>query len=180
MAKREFIEFNNRKFYLCPENGYYEAKITIGNKRITLRLQRVVWEFYNGAIPENCHIHHIDGNKQNNDISNLKLVSASEHAKIHSKKANKEFWHSEKMRKASEKGREECKKWHNSETGKKWHSEHQKETVRKNIIKKICTDCGGSFNTWHDVREQSLCRKCRDKLFHRKKQDDKKQIGGQW
>ena len=36
---------------------------------------RVVWEIFNGEIPENMEIDHIDGNPLNNRIDNLRLVS---------------------------------------------------------------------------------------------------------
>ena len=43
-----------------------------------------VWESFFGEIPEGCQIHHIDGDKTNNDIGNLQLVTALEHKRIHS------------------------------------------------------------------------------------------------
>lgn len=51
-------------------------------------LQRRIWEKYNGEIPKDeygrtMEIHHIDGNHNNNDIQNLKLVTIEEHYKIH-------------------------------------------------------------------------------------------------
>lgn len=36
---------------------------------------RVVWELFNGEIPENMEIDHIDGNPLNNKIDNLRVVS---------------------------------------------------------------------------------------------------------
>ena len=44
---------------------------------------RRIWEKHWGAIPDGHHIHHIDGDKHNNDISNLLCVSALEHMMIH-------------------------------------------------------------------------------------------------
>ena len=44
---------------------------------------RKKWESYYGRIPDNYEIHHIDGNKHNNDIINLKCVSIEEHFNIH-------------------------------------------------------------------------------------------------
>ena len=46
-------------------------------------LHRYIWKLHNGSIPDGYHIHHIDGNKDNNDISNLLCVSCSEHMKLH-------------------------------------------------------------------------------------------------
>ena len=49
---------------------------------------RKVWEKINGPIPKDdlgrsYEIHHIDGNRKNNDISNLACVSIEEHYRIH-------------------------------------------------------------------------------------------------
>jgi len=49
---------------------------------------RKIWEKINGPIPlDECgrryEIHHIDGNRNNNDLSNLQCVSIEEHFKIH-------------------------------------------------------------------------------------------------
>ena len=43
----------------------------------------MVWEKHYGKIPDGHQIHHIDGDKKNNDISNLQLVTALEHKRIH-------------------------------------------------------------------------------------------------
>lgn len=166
MSKRKCVKFNNQNFYLSPENGYWEAKINKNGKNETIRLQRAVWEFYNGKIEGDMHVHHIDGNKSNNSIENLELLTPTEHAKKHGKRTA-QLWQKKYMQKARERGREKCKEWHSSEEGRKWHSEHQKITTQKNIITKICTDCGAEFRTWHDKREQTLCRKCRDKYLQR-------------
>lgn len=45
------------------------------------KIHRLVYETFIGDIPngKRFHIHHIDGNKQNNRIDNLKLVDSKEH-----------------------------------------------------------------------------------------------------
>lgn len=48
---------------------------------------RLVWEKEHGQpVPNGFVIHHKDGNKTNNDISNLELLEAKKHAKMHSSK----------------------------------------------------------------------------------------------
>lgn len=45
---------------------------------------RKIWEIHNNSvIPDGHDIHHIDGNRKNNDPKNLKCVSLKEHAQIH-------------------------------------------------------------------------------------------------
>lgn len=41
----------------------------------------IIWEAFNGPIPEGMVIDHIDGNRSNNKLSNLRLVTQSENMK---------------------------------------------------------------------------------------------------
>lgn len=43
----------------------------------------LVWEQAYGPIPDGYEIHHKDGNKLNNKLSNLQLLTRSEHARLH-------------------------------------------------------------------------------------------------
>ena len=58
-----------------------------GRKDSTGRLRMehdLVWESYFGPIPEGMQVHHIDFDKTNNRIDNLRLVSALDHKRLHS------------------------------------------------------------------------------------------------
>ena len=58
------------------KDGYIEVKIAEPNK---WRLKHnVVWEQYNGKIPKGSAVIFLDGNKQNVEINNLKLIKRSE------------------------------------------------------------------------------------------------------
>ena len=48
-------------------------------------IHRMVWEYYNGEIPEGYVIHHKDENKLNNSIDNLQLLTRKEHKILHMK-----------------------------------------------------------------------------------------------
>lgn len=50
--------------------GYWE----VGYQEFLYKVHRIIWEIHNGEIPEGMYIDHIDGNKANNKISNLRLV----------------------------------------------------------------------------------------------------------
>lgn len=52
------------------------------NNRSTL-IHVFVWERANGKKPQGFHIHHIDEDKTNYDLSNLMLVSPYDHQRIH-------------------------------------------------------------------------------------------------
>lgn len=49
---------------------------------------RKIWETIYGPIPKGYEIHHIDGNRMNNDIENLRCVSIEEHYEIHYKQGD--------------------------------------------------------------------------------------------
>lgn len=49
----------------------------------TIRLHRAVWEEANGPIPKGYHVHHVNGNKADNRLENLELLSHGEHSAIH-------------------------------------------------------------------------------------------------
>lgn len=62
--------------------GYHRVWDT-KEKRYRLE-HNIVWEEHYGKIPDGMQVHHIDHNKLNNDISNLKLVDSLTHKRIHS------------------------------------------------------------------------------------------------
>lgn len=50
-------------------------------------LHRAVYRYYYGEIPRECDIHHRDLNPANNNISNLQLLTSSEHRNLHTQLA---------------------------------------------------------------------------------------------
>lgn len=54
---------------------------------------RVVWEKKYGKIPRGFHLHHKDGNKENNDISNLECLSRQEHRALHTVELKKRVFY---------------------------------------------------------------------------------------
>lgn len=163
----QVVIFNGVRYYK-QKNGYYQMAETLKRKRngVERRLHRAVWKFYNGEIPKGMHVHHKDENKDNNDISNLELLTASQHCMLHSRN-KRDWWHTKKGIRANKKGVRLAKKWHASEDGFKWHSEHQKQTMKKHIVIEVCPDCGREFNTLDNYKHQVYCRKCRDKFLKR-------------
>ena len=64
-------------------SGYLQTKV---NGRYVF-IHRLVWARALGLeeLPDWVDVHHIDGNKHNNDINNLALVTRSAHGQMHAK-----------------------------------------------------------------------------------------------
>ena len=144
MSEENYILFDGRR-YTRQTNGYYRE---YSGKY----LHRAVWERFNGEIPEGYVIHHIDGDKSNNDLTNLQLMTKSEHVKLHnSVKTNicrycgKEF-----ESKCNYIG--ECY-FCSSACKTKWHRENNCEI-------RICEECGKAFSTYKHGKIRYCSKKC--------------------
>ena len=110
------------------------------------KLHREVWKYYYGDIPKGFHIHHIDENPKNNDISNLKLLSDSEHKSLHMQERMQNPAYIQELKDRMAYARKSASKWHGSEEGLEWHREHAKNTIGKIQPQKfICEHCGKEF-----------------------------------
>jgi hypothetical protein len=71
---KQSIKWGGRRWWL--NGGYY------CNRRGQL-LHRAIYAAAHGPIPEGVEIHHKDGNKTNNDLSNLEALSGTDHRRRH-------------------------------------------------------------------------------------------------
>lgn len=59
--------------------GYQQVQITFDNgERKSKTVHRLVWEAWNGPIPHGLEIGHLDEDKKNNEIGNLRLMTRKE------------------------------------------------------------------------------------------------------
>jgi len=65
------------------KDGHYRVHGFVNNRPKHQYVARMVWEYFNGEIPEGIILHHKDYNKLNNHIGNFELVSNSLHSSIH-------------------------------------------------------------------------------------------------
>lgn len=71
-----------RAEYFFRQEGKALSSKKYDVKKVIISLHHYVWEKYNGPRPKGYDIHHRDGNKRNNDISNLECITHSEHATL--------------------------------------------------------------------------------------------------
>lgn len=69
----------------CNCHGYRMATVRYsdGSTRSVLEHREVMEAHLGRALRSNEHVHHKDGNRSNNELSNLEVLSPSEHAKRH-------------------------------------------------------------------------------------------------
>ena len=80
---------NGRRHYIgeswwtCPR-GYVVGRVWIDGKPVHKRLHRHLMEQHLGRpLAADEDVHHRDGNKQNNDLSNLEVIGHGDHARAH-------------------------------------------------------------------------------------------------
>lgn len=65
------------------KTGYRYTNIYSGSgkdNRHSIRVHRLVWQEWKGLIPEGYYVDHINGNKSDNRVENLQLLTPSENA----------------------------------------------------------------------------------------------------
>lgn len=147
------IYVDDYKFVRDDETGYYRCN------ELRTRLHRYVYEKFNGVLPSNEDVHHIDGNKDNNNLSNLIALSRQDHAKLHGELLTDEQ-RKKRRENLTENARPAACAWHGSEDGREWHREHYART--KDALHKVesrnCRHCGAEFVSVRDGYCSNACK----------------------
>jgi hypothetical protein len=151
--------FDGKKFTLDEKTGYYLCS-SISSNKIRERMHRYVWMFFNGAIPKGYQVHHINGDRGNNVISNLQLLKMRAHQSLHGRKNDEK--HHDVMVARMDYAREYASEWHGSKAGKLWHKEHYKRTKAVLREKKVmvCECCGKEFAAEYHGVNRFCSNKC--------------------
>ena len=167
-SKREVpIQIFNGRTYYQYEGRYFTSHIR--------KMHRDVWSFYNGEIPKGHHIHHIDGDVTNNDISNLELMEASAHLRMEGIKRHKE--NPEWSKQFHAKGIEMAKEWHKSTEGREWHKQHGVEAYAKRTpVLMVCQKCHKEYETTKMANSKFCSNNCKSASRKASGVDDVKRI----
>ncbi|MER2512544.1 MAG: HNH endonuclease signature motif containing protein [Nitrosomonas ureae] len=130
------------RFYYNP-NGTYLAK------KIKTSLHRQIWLDAGRTIPEGWHIHHIDGDVDNNTLENFDCIPCSEHLRKHIKEKQVEMQQKLDLWRRSDEGQQTLR-----DNARKMH----KNTPRRSCT---CKNCGNTFETRHPTKNtcSSSCKK---------------------
>jgi hypothetical protein len=76
-----------------PKADYRQIQLSLRQgtycKKYVFAHHRLVAEMFLGKIPRGCQVHHIDGNKLNNAVSNLMIVTPAQHRILEKELRNK-------------------------------------------------------------------------------------------
>jgi hypothetical protein len=141
MTQPKFITIHGVRFCRDERTGYYR------NGTRQLLAHRFAYETEHGVVPDGFHVHHKDGNRANNDLSNLLLMSASEHARHHGAERDDE-WRAWARGNLATKARPKAAEWHRSKAGRTWHREHAKAVAAATPPRAfVCENCGTTYET---------------------------------
>ena len=156
-----------KRFYLDRKTGYW-----ISTTCPKVRAHVWVWRNHKGTIPKGHHVHHKNGDKSDNDINNLELMTQHAHLSLHMT-PEKKIQASERMHKLV---RPKADIWHGSEEGILWHKEHARKMNFGfwDLPEIKCLICKKLFKP--KVHHQKFCHNnCKAKYVRRRKKDQKHQ-----
>lgn len=155
--------FNGKNYGLYSSMRYYRTTNSKDGKKWVSSLHRDVWQYHNGAIPKHLMIDHIDRDRSNNQIENLRLVTAKEN------RANISDEHREMYRQSMiyYNSQQSGKWWQDKERSAKRSENLSKSWANRPMIVKACLLCSKGFEAKHN--SAVYCSKeCRQENYFRR------------
>lgn len=128
--EKETRIYRGKNYNRYPESKHRQLRAYFWrhdkNKEPPVSLHRQIFIDNFGPIGPGMVIHHKDGDTLNNDPKNLECISASKHMSDHASTEER----IEKSKKNIKIAGIASKKWHGSEEGRRWHSEHAQRMAK--------------------------------------------------
>lgn len=135
LKTKRLIDFSGKnERYLC----FYPCE---DSKKVKYKVHHCIWEAFNGLIPDGYVVHHINGNSKDNRLSNLCLMDALDHQRLHYK---------EKKEKMIESSINSCSK------------PVKQYTVNGEFVEEYESAMDAARKTGIDNRKISACCLCKD------------------
>ena len=164
-AEIEFVDETHAKF-----NGQIFAKTKKGHFYRAVSLHEAVWRFHFGDVPEGYVIHHINGDKGDNRIENLQLMTAAQHR----------AWHNQhdKISYRCDYCGKKIEKFRSSRFGDKHFCDGQcwNRYIHANKIyyeERTCVICGKTFSVYKYRKTKTCSDACHYKLLSLSKRKKK-------
>lgn len=148
--------YDGMKFRRDKKTGYFL------NAKTHKRLHVYVWEKHFGKVKDGFVVHHIDFDKNNNEIENLALMLREDHASLHGAS-----WDEERQEKQAvilrQKAIPKATEWHKSDNGRAWHRAHY-EAMKGSLHKKItrkCEYCGKEYEGANSCTARFCSNNCK-------------------
>lgn len=151
------IVLDGISFVASGRDYFYNAQ-----KRIYLH--RYLWEKANGKIPEGYEIHHKDGDKRNNDLDNLEMLTVTDHRERHNSEMSEE--RRQQLRdNVLKNALPAAIEWHGSEQGIEWHKDHYEKYKYKfhTKVEVKCKHCGKEVTAGSNGRNRFCSNGCKSK-----------------
>lgn len=79
--KHRTVWWKEKKLKPTKHGEYYFISIRKDGEQYSRGVHQIVWEAFNGEIPEGYEVDHVDDNPSNNRLDNLQLLSHSDNLK---------------------------------------------------------------------------------------------------
>lgn len=73
-----YLSNEPRKMKYLMNHGYYKVHTPLSHGHKIVYVHRIIAETFIGEIPDNMQVDHIDRNRTNNSVSNLRIVTPKE------------------------------------------------------------------------------------------------------
>lgn len=171
----ETVRFNGIVYRRYPDakrlsdQRYYIAGIADRQRGYT-RLHTDIWRHHNGDVPDGYHVHHVDGDHNNNDPSNLEAIPEEEHQAHHAGERIESGAYSTPDRLAHlERIRPMAAAWHSSPEGFAQHSANgRKSWAERAEAQYACEHCGAEYWTKSINGNERFCSNSCKSAWRRK------------